>query len=1106
VAVPHTIGRYEILGSIGSGGMGTLLRARDPKIGGRTVAIKLLKEGIDNDEIRRRFMQEANAAGVLEHENIVRIFDVGEQDGEPFIAMEYIDGETLSQWIRRKEPATVTRKLRLLEELCDGLAYAHSFNIVHRDIKPANLMVEKRRSRLKILDFGIAKLADSGITNAGALIGSFNYMSPEQVRGLPIDNRSDIFSVGAVMFELLSYKQAFPGGLGDGVLGRIAEQPAPRLRQVIPDADPEVEQIINKALEKDPGRRYPDLPAMHRDLTRVRRRLERDEQTTGEHTRFEHDDSSRGQHHTPTGTPKPGGKTGPEAERFARIRAEQVAQQLAAATEAFEAGRFEEAIDFTYRASAVDEDDPKPRELRTRAQAALDEQHANQHLADAQSALGRGDIEAADALVAKAIEVRPGHTGIGVLREAVARARNQVALAAVMQRARTALERGDWTGAIRATTEAELYQPGLDEARGIRQRAQAAIDEQAARERARQERIRDAVEGARRAIVHSALEEAQAFADQAARDRADTRVLENLRTEIDLARHQAESAARRSAQAAALIGEGIAKFNAGEFRAAIVRCDAALRIQPDDPQALDVRRRAQRAIEEDEERQRQAAEAERRRQAAEAEAERQRQAAEAERRRQAAEAEAERQRAATEAERRRQTEEEARLAREQHERLAQDAIAAAEDDFDGGRYDSAIARLERFAPPHDEVARALVEVRAAVAERRAQAEAAARAERDEAARRQAEEQRLRDEEQRRAEEEQRVARAARAAALADTSRELASAGQYPQALATLTEATRLDPTNPALQELKRQIGEAKTAHEAAERRARDLAAKLTEAESRLAAGDFVKARKSAEAAAQIDAQAAGPILGRIGDAEARVAHEKAEQQKAAEAQRQARERDQKVAALLTKARKAKKPADALSFLEEAQRIDPQRPELAALIAQRQAEVARPSTPPPGRPAERGPAPGVPERKTGTPLSPALLGGVGAVVLLLIVGIWYFLRDPTPTPDPKKDDVVVVDPNRKDPVKPVVEPSTVKIDTQPWTNVTLTPPAGGEPVKCITPCQLQLAPGDYQLTFENPGLSQPHRERLTVPAGQPVDMSVAIPGFDIDRAAASIVGR
>ena len=385
MAVPHTIGRYEIVGSIGSGGMGTLLRARDPKIGGRTVAIKLLKEGIDNDEIRRRFMQEANAAGVLEHENIVRIFDVGEQDGEPFIAMEYIDGETLSMWIRRKEPASMVRKLRLLEELCDGLAYAHSFNIVHRDIKPANLMVEKRRGRLKILDFGIAKLADSGITNAGALIGSFNYMSPEQVRGLPIDHRSDIFSCGAVMFELLSYKQAFPGGLGDGVLGRIAEQAAPQLRQVIPDADPEVEQIINKALEKDPNRRYPDLPAMHRDLTRVRRRLERDESMSGEHTRVEADDATRGSH-MPQGTPRPTPRPGKDSV-LDRIRKEQIAQHMDAAAKAFEAGRYEEAIEHSYRASAVDEHESGPHELRTKAQAALDEQQADQHLADAQAAL-----------------------------------------------------------------------------------------------------------------------------------------------------------------------------------------------------------------------------------------------------------------------------------------------------------------------------------------------------------------------------------------------------------------------------------------------------------------------------------------------------------------------------------------------------------------------------------------------------------------------------------------------------------------------------------------------------------------------------------------------
>ena len=373
-------------------------------------------------------------------------------------------------------------------------------------------------------------------------------------------------------------------------------------------------------------------------------------------------------------------------------------------------------------------------------------------------------------------------------------------------------------------------------------------------------------------------------------------------------------------------------------------------------------------------------------------------------------------------------------------------------------------------------------MRTEIADRRAQAEAAARDEREEAARRQAEEQRQREEEARQAEAEQRAARAARAAALADTSRELASAGQYPQALATLTEATRLDPGNGVLQDLTRQIRDAKTAHETAEKRARDLAAKLAEAESRLAAGDLAKARKSADAAAQIDAPAVAAILGRIADAEARAAQEKIEQQKAAEAARLARERDQKVTALLAKAKKAKKPADALGFLEDALRLDPQRPELPALIAQRQAEIALRATPPsppvPDRAAS--PAVGVPARKTSRPLSPALLGGAAVVVLLLMVGLWYALRDPDPKP--AGGGVTVVDPKRPDPDKrndpPVVTPSSVTIVTEPWANVTLTPAAGGDATTCTTPCRAPA--GARRLPDglrERRAVAAPHRAAL-----------------------------
>jgi len=252
-------------------------------------------------------------------------------------------------------------------------------------------------------------------------------------------------------------------------------------------------------------------------------------------------------------------------------------------------------------------------------------------------------------------------------------------------------------------------------------------------------------------------------------------------------------------------------------------------------------------------------------------------------------------------------------------------------------------------------------------------------------------------------------------------------------------------------------------------------------------------------------------VARISEAEARAAQERAAQQQAAEAARLARERDQKVTALITKARKAKRPADALGFLEEAQRFDPQRAELAALIAQRQADLARPASSP-SRPAPRGADAGVPEGRTGRPLSPAMLGAAAAAVLLLAVGLWYVLHDPTPKPTAGPDrPPVVVEPRRTDPANdpdtsPAPALSAVSIDTKPWTRVTLTPAAGGPPTTCITPCQLQLPPGDYRVAFENGGLSQPHSEALSVLAGQPVDVQRTMPGFDVDRAVAAIVGR
>src|SRR5918994_382696 len=209
------ISRYQILEKIGEGGMGALFLARDPAID-RLLAIKLLRRGFDSDELRSRFAREAKAAGRLRHPNIVTIFDVGEHDGDPFIAMEFLAGETLQELIRHGARLSLARRLKLLEELCDGLSYAHRAGLVHRDIKPANLMVDAE-GVLKILDFGIVRLEEGGSTAAGMLVGTVNYMSPEQVHGGEIDHRSDIFAVGLVAYELLTARQAFRGSIKEGL-------------------------------------------------------------------------------------------------------------------------------------------------------------------------------------------------------------------------------------------------------------------------------------------------------------------------------------------------------------------------------------------------------------------------------------------------------------------------------------------------------------------------------------------------------------------------------------------------------------------------------------------------------------------------------------------------------------------------------------------------------------------------------------------------------------------------------------------------------------------------------------------------------------------------
>ena len=276
--LPPAIGRYEIRERIGQGGMGALYLALDPAID-RLVALKLLR--IDSDEMRARFLREARSAGRLQHPHIVTVYDVGEHDGQPFIAMEYVQGETLGEIIRRRAPVPLSQKLSLMEDLCDGLNYAHGAGLVHRDIKPANLMVTNRAEDLKILDFGIARGAgDSGLTEVGTMMGTPNYMSPEQASGKPVDRRSDIFAVGAVIYEMLAYRQAFPGKEWQVVLPAILEKSPEPMAQVDRALDPRLDGIVGRALARDPGERYQNLRLLRDDLADFRKRLDENDQET----------------------------------------------------------------------------------------------------------------------------------------------------------------------------------------------------------------------------------------------------------------------------------------------------------------------------------------------------------------------------------------------------------------------------------------------------------------------------------------------------------------------------------------------------------------------------------------------------------------------------------------------------------------------------------------------------------------------------------------------------------------------------------------------------------------------------------------------------------
>ena len=274
-----SLGRYRIEERLGEGAMADVYRAHDPDIG-RTVAIKVLKTEYAQDaQLGARFLREARAAGALSHAHIATIYDVGDFDGVAYIAMELIEGETLDRLVSKQGRIPYERVLLLARQLADALAYAHRAGIVHRDVKPSNIMVCADGTSAKLLDFGVARVGEAdpaslARTQVGQLLGTPRYMSPEQALGMPIDHRSDLFSLGVVIYEMVTGKVAFPGTSLATLAIQIAQEKVTPIGDVAADCPPGLRAIIDRLLAKKPEQRFADgatlVAALDRELTAER--------------------------------------------------------------------------------------------------------------------------------------------------------------------------------------------------------------------------------------------------------------------------------------------------------------------------------------------------------------------------------------------------------------------------------------------------------------------------------------------------------------------------------------------------------------------------------------------------------------------------------------------------------------------------------------------------------------------------------------------------------------------------------------------------------------------------------------------------------------------
>jgi len=272
------IGKYKILGTLGKGGMGIVYRGLDPDIE-REVAIKTIRfdnfsEGTAKDDLMARFIREARAAGKLAHANIVTVYDVCREDDVTYIVMQFVEGQSLQAVMDAGKTFSPLECIQIFKPICDALDYAHGFGIVHRDIKPANILIDKT-GKPYIADFGVARMEESTMTRSGTTVGTLSYMSPEQIKGQDIDGRSDIFSLGIILFQLLAGKMPFDGDNISTIVYKIVNEQPPRIADINKGLPPGYDIVIGKVLAKSPEDRFQTCRALAASLESAELMIER---------------------------------------------------------------------------------------------------------------------------------------------------------------------------------------------------------------------------------------------------------------------------------------------------------------------------------------------------------------------------------------------------------------------------------------------------------------------------------------------------------------------------------------------------------------------------------------------------------------------------------------------------------------------------------------------------------------------------------------------------------------------------------------------------------------------------------------------------------------